>query len=316
MKKVLSTSALALMLTMSAAPLTTLAKDGADDSSVEASVEVKHDGPGDRIRAGIRGLFGDKHEGRMEGEDRKDMMGSSTENKGPRMMEDRQGRKDGMMGSSTDNKGPRMMEDKGMKGGAHMEESIDARIARLNALITRIEGAERLSDSVKASLTAELQAQVTALGELKASVGTDASSTVKDRMHEIRGFMLTLPKAAITAAADRIVTITGQMETFSTKLSARIDAAHTAGTDTTAASASLTDFNSHVASAKVHAQAAASAVADLSDNSKTDANVAVLKDAKADIDAAQADLKAARKDIGDILKSIHGKGEVKVEAGN
>lgn len=202
-------------------------------------------------------------------------------------------------------------------------QMIDARIKNLQAQITRIGKMERLSDAQKTSITAELQAQITSLTDLKAKIGTEtASTTLKDYLHSItqayRVYAVTMPKAAIIAASDRIMTVVAQMETFGTKVSARIETAATAGVDVTSARAAYTDFTAKIADAKVQAQAAATLVASLSaDNGDTAtqaSNATAIKAARADLETAHADLKAARKDIDTILKAVKGTGEVKVKA--
>lgn len=192
-------------------------------------------------------------------------------------------------------------------------DKIDNRIEKLQKQIARVAQMERLSAEQKASITAELTAQVTAITALKASI---ASETDPEKIKELkqsitkeyRVYAVTMPKAAITAASDRIMHIVAQMEGFATKLAERVTASGSAE-----ASAALSDFTVKVADAKVQAQAAASLVAGLSaDNGDTTiaaSNTAALKSAKEKIDAAQADLKAARKDIGVILKAVKGTGE-------
>ncbi len=202
-------------------------------------------------------------------------------------------------------------------------EKIDERIARLKEQLTRISAMVRLSDDQKASISAEINAQITALTELKTKIASETSTTtLKELTQSItksyRVYAVTMPKAAITAAADRIMTVVAQMESLSTKISARIEAAKTAGVDVSAAETAYADFTAKIADAKTQAQAAASAVAGLSaDNGDVNiqaSNTEALKAAKTKIDAAQTDLKAARKDVDTILKAIKGKGEVKAEA--
>lgn len=202
-------------------------------------------------------------------------------------------------------------------------DMIDARIKRMQEQLARISKMERLSDEQKASIAAEINAQITALTELKGKIAVETSTTtLKELTQSItksyRVYAVAMPKAAITAAADRIMTVVAQMESFGTKLSVRIDAAKAAGTDVTAAETAYADFTAQIADAKVQAQAAASAVAGLSaDNGDTAvqaANAETLKAAKAKIDAAQEDLKTARKDIDTILKAVKGTGSVSAQA--
>lgn len=210
----------------------------------------------------------------------------------------------------------------GTTARSHGDASIDARIAAMTKLIARLGEAQRLTTDAKTSLTASLNAQIDALKTLKVKIDAGATTTLKDDLGSItkdfRVYALVMPKAAITAAADRIMTVVGQMEAVSSKVKARIDAASAAGTDVAASQTAYADFTAKIGDAKVQAQAAVSLIANLSvdggDKAKMDANTAALKSAKAKIDAAQADLKAARADLGTILKNIKGTGEVKADA--
>lgn len=192
------------------------------------------------------------------------------------------------------------------RGGIRIED----RIARLKAQIERVSKMERLSAEQKADITADLEAQITALTELKAKMDAETDPEALKELKqsitkEYRVYAVTMPKAAITAAADRIMKVVAQMEAFGEKLSTRVEAAGSAE-----ASSSLDVYTDAVAAAKVSAQAAASLVADLeADNSDTavaSANTQALKDAKAKIDVAQKSLKEAREEIGTILKLVKG----------
>jgi hypothetical protein len=239
----------------------------------------------------------------------------------------RQERKDERMASTTARIEQRK-EDRVASTTARHEEKlmgvgsaeIDARIAKLTEALNRINSLEKLTADAKASLIATLTDQITKLTALKAQIAAGTSTTtlktdVQSITKDFRVYALVLPKAAITAAADRVVTISGQMEGLSAKLSERITAAQAAGADVSAAQTALADFTTKVADAKTQAQTAATAVANLTpdngDKTKLEANTAVLKAAQAQIKTAQEELKAARADIETILKSIKGKGETK-----
>lgn len=187
-------------------------------------------------------------------------------------------------------------------------ERIDHQIKKLKEQLARVAKIERLSEEQKTKITAELTAQIDKLTAFKASVATETDPTVikeqaKALASEFRLQAVSLPRAAITAAADRMMTVVGQMEAFSVKLHARVDAGTSAET-----SASLSAFDAKVADAKVQAQAVASIVAGLSADSTDDAtrkaNADALKSAKEKIDAGHADLKAAREDIKSLLKTL------------
>lgn len=197
---------------------------------------------------------------------------------------------------------------------------ITSRVTHLQAQIERINKMERLSADQKASIVVELNAQIASLTTLKAKIAADTDlATLREDMKSItkayRVYAVTMPKAAIIAAADRIMTVSAQMDTISIKLSERVAAA-----TSTIATTALADFKIKVADAKVQAQAAVSLVsalvADNGDAAIAASNQAALKSAKAKIDAGQADLKAARKDMETIMKAVRGKGEVHASAGN
>lgn len=308
--KYLSTPLLALLLV--ATPFAVFAEDSAtttSDDAIQAPMygpkpKIEMKGSGHAVISNVRITRSDDH-------------GTSTESD-----EDHIDTPKRMMASTTredDDSHPKL---DGAKVRAHDDLAIDARINKLTALIARLGDAQRLSPEAKTTITATLNAQIDALKALKAKIAAGDTTTLKDDSQSItksfRIYALVLPKAAITAAADRIMTISGQMEAFSAKITARIDAAATAGADVSVARTASADFSAKIADAKVQAQAAIALVANLSvdegDKTKLEANTAALKEAKTKIDAAQADLKAARKDIGVIMGSIKGKGEVKTEA--
>jgi hypothetical protein len=299
--KIITTSALALSLLVSAAPLAALADDSAStNASATVEVHTEDTGSGKGIFDGLKNLVPSVVRMRAEGGDKLDA--TTTE-----MHHEK------AMATST------MQHGDGEKVRAQGDTEIDTRIESLNKMIARLGDAQRLSTDAKASLTATLTAQITALTNLKAQINTEATTTLKGDTKSItdgfRIYALIMPKAAINAAADRVMTIAAQMETLSGKIGARITAAQTAGADVSAATAAHTDFDAKVADAKVQAQAAVSLVANLSvdngDATIRTTNTAALKDAKTKLDAAQADLKAARKDVDTIVKAIKGKGEVK-----
>ncbi len=225
-----------------------------------------------------------------------------------------------MASTSRDGKEPKQMNEANAKERASKE--IETRIQSLNQFSARIAAMVRLGGADKTTLSAAITDQIAQLTALKAKIDAETgTTTLKADVESItksqRVYLLVIPKAAITAAADRVLAIATQFDTYATKLQERITAAQTAGVDVTASAAALVDLKAKNADAKVQAQAAASAVANLApDNgvqSVKEANTAVLKAAKAKIDAAEADLKAARADAATILKAVAGK-DAKVKA--
>jgi len=193
---------------------------------------------------------------------------------------------------------------------ARATAEIDRRVASLQKLEARVQTMNRVSASSKTSLKASLDSQITVLTDLKAKIAADTDdATLKADIQSItksyRIYMLVMPQAAILATADRVMTTTDLMTELNTKLKTRIDAAATAGKDVSAVTTSYTSMQAHVADAKVHAQAAIDLSATLKADNGTDAvmtaNQQALKDARAKLNAARDDLKAARKDAASIV---------------
>lgn len=197
-------------------------------------------------------------------------------------------------------------------------QEITRRLKTLNQLITRIGEMQKISTSQKATLTASLQSQITALTSLQTKIQNDASanatSSLKDDVKSItasyRIYALVIPQASIMAAADRIITIANTMQTLGGKIQTRIAAAQASGTDVSAAQTALTDFNAKVADAIAQAQAAINEVAPLTpdngDQTKFQANHDTLMDARKKLTTAHQDLAAARHDAATIVSTIKG----------
>lgn len=196
------------------------------------------------------------------------------------------------------------------------EMEIDRRVTNLGELSDRVSGMKNLSDSDKASISAAISAQTKGLGDLKAKIAADTDADtlkadVKSITDAYRVYALVIPQVRIIAAADRIVSVTRQMQEFGAKLQARISAAQASGADVSAATTAFTDFNAKIADAQTQAQGAVTAISALipdgGDKTKMAANTKALQDARAKVVAGQKDLQDARKDVDTILKIVKGK---------
>lgn len=193
------------------------------------------------------------------------------------------------------------------------DQEITRRITALNSLSTRVSAMVKISDAQKTNLNAMIQDQITTLGTLKTKIDADTDlATVRTDVQSItksyRIFMLVVPRGFITAAADRIITITDQMTTLNTKLQTRIGDAKSAGKDTSAIDKLITDYTTKIGDAKTQAQSALSGISGLApdngDKTLMASNTAALKDAKTKIEAAQKDVLAAQKDAKTIAKDL------------
>lgn len=293
----LATSALALSLLMGSA-LPALAEDSVQgDASVgtTATVQVQgeHEDHGDF--PGARFLGGLKNR----------IKGSEDEDKGEHLAS-----------TSRETKADRE-ENRMQKGQERGSSEIDKRIESLTNLKNRLASIKLLDATALATITANLDAEIAKLQALKTQIQSDTSTTtlkddVKSITQGLRIFAVVEPKARIAASASRINAVVTQMTALSAKLQTRIDAAKTAGTDTTAAVAALADLQAKIADAKVQADAAVALTVNLApDNGDATiraSNLQALKDAKAKLVLAQKDLADARHDAATVRGVVKGSG--------
>ena len=141
------------------------------------------------------------------------------------------------------------------------DTAITQRITSLNALVTRVNAMQKLSDTEKSTLATSLQGEVTQLTTLKATIDADTvAATLKTDMQSItksyRIYMLVLPQASIAAASDRVLTIVGLMDAVQTKLTTRIGQITTPPASIATA---MADITAKLADATTQANAAVSA---------------------------------------------------------
>ena len=154
------------------------------------------------------------------------------------------------------------------------------------------------------------------MNALQAQIGMDQNSTSSLRVDvqsitgQYRIFALIIPRGAIEAAADRVMTIVSNMTTIVNKLQTRIPALSSPVSPT--AASDIADFNAKITDANTQAQAALSEVTPLMpDNGSStlmQANTSALKEARADIKTAQQDLTTAYQDIVAVVKALIARG--------
>jgi DNA repair ATPase RecN len=198
------------------------------------------------------------------------------------------------------------------------DQEIARRTTALNALNTRVQAMQKVTDQFKQSLETAIEGQVSALATLQTKIDADTDATtlktdVQSITQSYRIYAVILPQGRIAAAADRLVTISGMMTTLGSKLQTRIAALQTGGTDVTTLSNALSDLSAKISDASTQAQQSVtiSAVLTPDQGNKTTmaSNTATLKEARGDLMVAQNDLIAARKDIATIMAGL------KVDAG-
>lgn len=196
---------------------------------------------------------------------------------------------------------------------ARADQEIARRISKLEQQNARIQAMMRVGADVKGSLNAALKAELAKLADMKAKIHADTDAQtfradIQSITKSYRVFALVMPKAAIAAAAARVKSIADSLVEIGVKLEVRISAAATAGKDVAALTAALADLRTNAANAKAEADAAVALTTNLSpdngDQATMQTNLAALQEARAKIRSAHEDLKAARQDVGVIIRGL------------
>ena len=196
---------------------------------------------------------------------------------------------------------------------ARSDTAITTRINSLNALATRVAGMKNVTATEQASLSSEIQTQISDLTTLKAKIDADtdvatARTDAKTITDGYRIYALEIPKGYVVASSDRVTTIVGLMNAIQAKLQTRITTAQTAGKDVSALQTAMTDMTAKLADATTQATNAQSGVVSLvPDQGNTTvaaSNKAAIEASRADIKTATSDLKDARADIQTIVTGL------------
>ena len=192
------------------------------------------------------------------------------------------------------------------------DTEISDRITSINQLIVRMQNLKNVSDTDRTSLIATLQAHLTILTQLKTKLASDTSTTtvaadVKAITADTRIYALIIPRAYIVATADQVTTVVQMMRVAGSKLSSRL-ASSTSITQTPEMQSAMYDFDSKLTDALQQARLAVSSTENLipdgGDATKLAANTAALKAAKINLQTAQQDIVAARKDLTVITTAV------------
>ncbi len=194
----------------------------------------------------------------------------------------------------------------------HGNTEIDKRISDLNKLLSKVQSLKKISDTDKSGITTSIQNEISTLDSLKGQIDlatstSSATEGVKSITKEYRVYALVMPRINIIAAADRVGTIHDMLSILAGKLQSRLATA-TSTKNISAASTSLADMNAKIDDAKTQAQNAINRVATLipdnGDKNVLKSNTTALKEARMEIQTANKDLVAARKDAQSIIGDL------------
>lgn len=193
------------------------------------------------------------------------------------------------------------------------DNEITRRVSALTALIGRITNFKRISDAQKSSFSTNIQAEITALNQLKTKIDADTDITtlksdVQSIVNSFRVYALYIPSTRIVANADIVLDIANQMQQYTQKLQDAINTTQSAGKDVSTITPLMTDRNAKITDAITQAQNAITTVSSLTPAGYP-GNQTQLKSARDMLSTARKDLRTAQQDALQIrqkLKSIGG----------
>ncbi|MEN9560735.1 MAG: hypothetical protein RIQ56_8 [Candidatus Parcubacteria bacterium] len=199
-----------------------------------------------------------------------------------------------------------------VKAKARALEEIDRRVKKLGELSTRIGEMKKLTDADKTALQATITSQISALNALRTKIEAETDlatlkADIKSITESYRIYALLMPQLKIIAAADRIVTVVGEMAALENRIALRI--ASSTG-DTSALVALDTALKDKLTKAQSLAQEAVNLVVNLQpdngDKTVMQNNRVALQSAHTKLREAHTTLKLAREDIRSLLKLLTG----------
>lgn len=197
------------------------------------------------------------------------------------------------------------------KAGA--DKLIDKRIDELTKLITRINAAGRLSADDKAAIIADLNTTIAGLRTLKSKIGSDTvidtlKADIRSIFEKFRVFAVVMPRAEGLSGINKIKTVLGKLQAAGDRVSKLIDKAVAGGADTAKISLLFTDYQTKLADAKVQLDAATVKFNAMKVNDPTAAKT-LFQDGKALLKKAKEDLRAAHKDLKEIIALLRSERE-------
>lgn len=132
---------------------------------------------------------------------------------------------------------------------------INRRLAKLQALSSKINAATKLTSSDKAAITNEVNAAISGLQALKTKIDADttlanARVDAKSIVTEYRVYALIMPKVALLRAADAQQATEDKLSSLADKLQTVMTAKKNAGKDVTALQSSLDSMRSKISVAR------------------------------------------------------------------
>lgn len=188
------------------------------------------------------------------------------------------------------------------------DREIERRINSLQKLQSLISTVKNISADQKASLSGQVQQQITSLTALQTKIKADTDiATVKTDVQSVvndyRIYALFIPKIRIILTADKVNTIADMLLAEVDKLQIKISEAKAKGLDVTALQSALSEMKTKAADAKMQANTAVVTVMPLTPEGYP-ANKTTLQSARNTLDLGRQDLIAAVKNMKFIIQGL------------
>lgn len=185
---------------------------------------------------------------------------------------------------------------------------IARRLASLNTLSGKINGAAKLSADDKASLSGEVSGEISNLTNLKTKLDadttlSDAKTDAQSIISDYRVYALVVPKVNLVKTADDQQVAEARLTALAAKLQTRITAAKSAGKNVTALQNGLTTMNGQISAAQAISSKIQSDVIGLQP-SDYNSNHSVLSGDRNQLKTAQSDIQNAVGSASTIISSL------------
>jgi hypothetical protein len=187
-------------------------------------------------------------------------------------------------------------------------QEINRRLATLNTLSTKISSTTKLTSDDQATLSSEVNSEISGLTSLKSSLDaqTTLAGAISDAQSIISGYRvyaLVVPKVMLIKTADDQQAVEAKLTTLAQKLQTRISAAQTKGTNVTTLQADLSDMTTMTAAAQNISSSMEQTVLVL-EPTDYDSDHAVLAGDGAQLQTAHSDNVAAYNDAKNIVSAL------------
>ncbi len=187
---------------------------------------------------------------------------------------------------------------------------IDRRIDDLGTVRARVVASVVMTDGHQTTVLRIIDSTTHDLRALRAEIHADTdlaelTADLRRIAHDFRVYVLVIPQAHLTNAADAVIAIGRRFDAFHEKATGYIERAKAAGYDTTTAEEALASMNRHVAAAEKLVDGLADKVLELTPADWNDGTAKpILDEARRDLRQAREELRAARADAKAVIDAL------------